>query len=744
MSFTKQFIHFLVKLPALTGGVIFLLLLVLAYFFIKSESDQIIAEQKISSLGQVGVFRAQIERDINSVLAVLKALKAEVAVDMDLSEEHFPTVARELLLENKLLTHLNIAPDLTIKYIFPSEGKEHLIGTSYNVYSRQMPLIQEAIKHRNLAVSPPQVLSDDSTAIVARYPIFIETDEEPFFWGIVSALIDQNDLFAALLNESDLGGYRVAVGELGDEGGMKTVFVGDSSVLEQEPVIDVIQLPIKRWFLAATPVEGWSVPSSRLWMMWGLSVVVSGFIACGVFLLGRVYNDKTRAVNTANYRANYDVLTGLPNRYHFSQRLNSLIREVKREEQGFAVFFIDIDYFKQINDSAGHAIGDQLLIEFSDRLKQSARDSDIVARLAGDEFVVVLRNIEDVIQADLLAEKMQKKITQPFNMNNRQYSISASMGIAMYPLDGDDVSSLLLHSDQAMYAAKRAGRNGYFFFNEGMQDEAEHFLDVHNNILKGIQENQFVLHYQPIMSLNSGRIVKCEALIRWKHPDKGLMQPDEFIPIAERTGAIRELGNWVLKQACKDQRKFMENDIDIQIAINRSVNEFYSTRAYEKWKAIIRENGIDCRKLVFEITESLFMDKHVNRINVVSALRKMGIEFAVDDFGTGYSAINYLRSYPVNYLKIDKSFIQDLLHDEQDRTLVEVIVKMGTALNIGVIAEGVENDGQVDVLRSFGCEYIQGYWLAPALPIEQAIAFCQDAQDSLLSSVRGTDKLNDD
>lgn len=731
MSLTKQYIRFFVLRPLWTGLAIFWGLLMISAFFIQNESKQIIAEQKVKSLSQIGVYSARIERDINSVLAVLKALKAEIAIDEDLSEKHFPWFARELLADSELLSHFNLAPELTIQFLFPIEGKEDLIGLNYYDYPDQMPLIRKALLHRTLVVSAPQALKNGSEAILARFPVFLDSDYGEYPWGIISTLVNHKDLFKDVLAENNNGQFKIAIGELEASGNPASPFLGSATVLTMEPVVDTIELPAQQWFLAATPVGGWSVPTSRLWLMWGLSTLLSAFSAGAAFLLARVYNDKTKAIDTANYRANYDVLTGLPNRYYFSQRLNTLIREAKREEQDFAVFFIDIDHFKQINDSAGHSIGDQLLIEFASRLKLSSRDSDIVARLAGDEFVMVLRNVDDVIQADLLAEKVQQCINQPFVMNSRHYSVSASMGIAMYPIDGDDVTNLLLHADHAMYAAKRAGRNGYFFFNEGMQDEAAYFLVVHNDILRGIEEKQFVLHYQPVLCLRSGEIVKCEALIRWNHPDKGFILPDDFIPIAERTGAIRELGNWVLRQACKDLREFLDKGIDIQLSVNRSVSEFYSARAYESWKTIMNENGVDSRRFIFEITESLFMDKSANCVNLVSVLRKMGIEFAIDDFGTGYSAINYLRNYPVNYLKIDKSFIQDLLHDEQDKTLVEVIVKMGIALNIRVIAEGVENDGQVEVLRSFGCEYIQGFWLSQPLPLTEVLAFFEDSKNNV-------------
>jgi EAL domain-containing protein (putative c-di-GMP-specific phosphodiesterase class I) len=294
----------------------------------------------------------------------------------------------------------------------------------------------------------------------------------------------------------------------------------------------------------------------------------------------------------------------------------------------------------------------------------------------------------------------------------------------MYPVDGEDVTSLLLHSDQAMYTAKRSGRNAYYFFNEGMREEADHYLLIHADILRGLNSDEFELYYQPILNLRNHKIEKCEALIRWNHPERGLVGPDHFIPVAERTGAIRELGNWVLKQACKDMRKLQDADVFIKMSVNRSVGEFYSTKAYEIWKNIFSDNGVSPSRFIFEITESIFMDNHHARMKTINALRKLGVSFAIDDFGTGYSAINYLRNYPVDFLKIDKSFINDLNTDTQDRTLVEVIIKMGGALGIKVIAEGVEELDQMQQLESMGCDFIQGYWLSRPVPLKQFIPLC--------------------
>jgi diguanylate cyclase (GGDEF)-like protein len=593
----------------------------------------------------------------------------------------------------------------------------------------QFALIKSAFeRYKPQVLLPPSLMGTKPDELYLIYPFFNDRTEQP---NLVFMTLDIG-MFKSLIDDSERRlNSVIAMGEYVGPEQSAVAFLGDPSALKENSAIEPVSVFGVQWFLAASSLGESPEQIQRRWFLWVMTFIVTGIFGGLAYWLIAIYNDKVKAIHTANYRANYDSLTSLPNRYHFSQRLAALIAEMKREEQEFAMFFIDIDHFKQINDTSGHSIGDELLIQFSQRLRQSARDSDIVARLAGDEFIVVLRNISDVIQADLLAEKMQKRLSQPFFIGSRQYLMTASMGIALFPMDGDNAETLLQHADQAMYAAKDSGRNGYFFFNEDMQEQAEYFLDVHNDILKGLDQNEFFLEYQPILSLADNKIHHCEALIRWNHPTKGLLYPDYFISVAERTGAIRALGNWILSQACKDIRALSEAGINLQVSINRSVSEFHSSQSLESWKGIFKVNGVSPEQVIFEITESLFMDEHPSRVNVVNALQKMGVQFAIDDFGTGYSALNYLRSYPAQYLKIDKSFISDLLIDDQDRTLVEVIIKMGKTLGIHVIAEGVENEEQAQALKAFGCEYVQGYWLAKAMPLAEVTAFCQSSISSV-------------
>lgn len=715
--------------PVWSAILVGLLVLFVSSLFIRSEVERLKGEALFRAASQVGIIRARLEGEINANLAVLNALKAEVTINPEMEESRFNQLMEALLSDDLHIRHVALAPDLTVKYVYPLEGNEQAIGLNYTANKDQVRSVLDAIQLNKIVLSGPLELVQGGEALIARLPVYLNNQRNSSLWGIISAVLDYQKLLdSAGLSENHYGlllGIRGKDGA-GSDGGF---FYGAEKAFGKEAVMTNISLPHGEWQLAVLPDKGWSAPIERVRLLWAGAFLLAIIMGAAGFLLALVYQQKVQAVTTANYRANFDALTGLSNRFYFSQRLTVLIKEMRREKLDFAVFFIDIDHFKQVNDSLGHSAGDQLLIDFATRLQQSARDSDIVARLGGDEFVIVLRNVRDVIQADLLAEKLQRKIQQPFIIGERPFLVTASIGIAMYPVDGDSVTGLLLHSDQAMYTAKRAGRNTHFFFNEGMREEAEQHLQVHSDILRGLNANEFELYYQTILNIRTNQIEKCEALIRWRHPDKGWVMPDDFIPVAERTGAIVNIGNWVLQQACKDMRAFLDADIDVKISINRSVGEFHSAKAYETWKNIFKENGVDSHRFVFEITESLFMEQNAARVNVISSLRDIGVQFAIDDFGTGFSAINYLRTYPVDYLKIDKSFIQDLLIDEQDKTLVEVIIKMGRALGILVIAEGVENLGQLEMLQQFDCDYMQGYWLSKPQSLPHVISFCHEYMD---------------
>lgn len=698
--------------------------LLISSMVINYESSRIRDNLKHEAFVNLLTLGARLEGEINSNLLVLRGLKAEVAINPDISQKEFVSLVDEFFESRLSIRHIALAPNLTISHIHPEEGNRTALGLDYRTVPAQFPAVVEVIARQEIMVNGPVNLVQGGSALIARAPVFVG-DERSELWGIIAVVIDDQLMFDNAGMDTNLWGLDIAVRGKDGMGDLGDVFFGSPEVFNREAVtVDVI-LPYGRWQLAASPVGGWQASLGQLISFWLIAVLISLVLSMASFLIAANYREKLSAIEVANYRADFDGLTGLANRSYFNQQLTSVIALHRRHQQKFALFFIDLDFFKEVNDSWGHHAGDQLLRHFSKRMTNIVRNDDVIARLAGDEFVIVLKDIEVATQAELLAEKLQLELGEPYLIEGQYLSVTHSLGIAMYPQDGRNGETLLQNADRAMYEAKRAGKNRIYFFNEQLSLEVKRNVQVHNQIIEGLRLGQFEIYFQPIMDLANGQVTKCEALIRWNHPERGLVSPIEFIPIAEQTGAIRNLGDWILEDVCHSHTLMKDKGLAMQISINRSVAEFQPKGIDKRWLDTIDRYQIDHSQLIFEITESLLMDGADSQKEKVHRLREQGIRFSIDDFGTGYSAINYLRTYPADYLKIDRSFLKDVLTDEQDRTLVEVIIKMGQTLGILVVAEGVETVDQLELMRQFGCDYIQGYTLGRPMPFDQFVAFCQ-------------------
>lgn len=718
----RQAIQFFIQRSLTLSVGMFLIVLLIATLFVNHEFDRIRDNHKHQAFINLLTLGARLEGAINSHLVVLRGLKAEIAINADITQAEFARLVDEYLQTQLSISHIALAPDLIISNIYPLEGNESALGLNYRDVEAQFSTVQESINTKQIILTGPIPLVQGGSALIARVPVYIGENRD-VLWGLISGVIDDKDLFENAGLEETLWGLDIAVRGKDGKGHEGEVFFGYASTFDHDPVIVDVLLPTGRWQLAASVKGGWHVSNKQVAYFWFVALLVSLVTAMATYLIVSNYREKLIAIDTANYRASYDGLTGLSNRYHFTLQFKKVINEHQRYGNIFALFFVDLDYFKEVNDNWGHHVGDELLKLFSQRMSRIIRSDDLVARLAGDEFVVVLNDIESATQAELLAEKLQLELGEPYLIDGQYLSVTHSLGIAIYPQDGRSMDVLLQNADRAMYEAKRAGKNRIYFFNDELSQEVKRHVQVHNEILEGIRKGEFELYLQPIMSQASHKVSKCEALIRWIHPERGIVSPIDFIPIAEQTGAIRALGDWILEEACYLSDLLTVKGIDVQIAVNRSVAEFFPKDTVERWLHIIDQYEIDHHKLVFEITESLLMDSGANQLDKINQLRDKGIAFSIDDFGTGYSAINYLRHYPVDFLKIDRSFVTDILDDEQDRTLVEVIIKMGQTLGIQVIAEGVETKEQLAMLEQRGCDFIQGFYLSKPLPLDDFIAF---------------------
>ncbi len=417
-------------------------------------------------------------------------------------------------------------------------------------------------------------------------------------------------------------------------------------------------------------------------------------------------------------QANFDMLTGLPNRHMFYDRLTQEIKKSHRAGLKMALLFVDLDKFKEVNDTLGHSIGDIMLMETARRISDCVRGTDIVARLGGDEFTVVLAELVDVSSVERIVENILRKLAEPFQLGDEVAYVSASIGITMYPVDAIEVEDLLKNADQAMYMAKHKGRNRFCYFLPSMQHHAQSRLKLINELRGALAANQFRVYYQPIVDLATGGINKAEALVRWQHPKLGMVNPVQFIPLAEETGMIVEIGDWVFKEAARQIKHWKTmHDIKLQISVNVSPVQFSDAGdQHKKWFAYLQELGLTGQSMVIEITEGLLLDAESGVIGRLLEFRDEGIQVSIDDFGTGYSALSYLKKFDIDYLKIDQSFVRNLATDFNDLALCEAIIVMAHKLELKVIAEGVETEEQRKLLADAGCDYAQGYLFSKPLP----------------------------
>lgn len=416
-------------------------------------------------------------------------------------------------------------------------------------------------------------------------------------------------------------------------------------------------------------------------------------------------------------QANFDPLTNLPNRRLFQERLVQEMRKVQRNQRSLALFFIDIDHFKEINDTLGHDHGDGLLQLAANRLLACVRETDTVSRLGGDEFNVILSELENTEIADRIAQSILSSMAEPFLLNGEQSFVSASIGITLFPDDASESTELIKNADQAMYAAKDRGRNCYSYFTKTMQEAAQFRLNMLHELLDAVALQQFRLVYQPIVELATGQIKKAEALIRWHHPQKGIISPTLFIPIAEANGVIHDIGDWVFKEAAQQAKRFSEKyNPDFQISINKSPVQFRRTgHTALNWLTYLEEQNLDGASLAVEITEGLLLDASKATSDKLLAFRDAGIKVSLDDFGTGYSSLSYIQKFDIDYMKIDRSFVCNLTAGSTDMALCEAIILMAHKLGIQVIAEGIETMEQKELLQSAGCDFGQGFLFSKPL-----------------------------
>ncbi len=428
---------------------------------------------------------------------------------------------------------------------------------------------------------------------------------------------------------------------------------------------------------------------------------------------------ESRAERHVNHLAYHDALTDLPNRRLFADQLEQRTELARRKGQPLALLFLDLDRFKLINDSLGHNMGDLLIQSVAQRLMDAVRKSDIVGRLGGDEFTVIVESVTSAQESAVIAQKLIDALAEPFMLDTHEIFVTVSVGIALYPFDGDQSGTLIKNADAAMYRAKEHGRNNYQFYTAEMGARAMERLALETNLRRALDRDEFLLHYQPQVRLDSGEMFGLEALVRWNHPDRGLVAPSEFIPLAEETGLIVPIGAWVLRSACRQARAWRDaGGAGLRVAVNLSGRQLRQQNLVEVVRKVLDETGLSPEGLELELTESSIMHKDELTRSTLWALHEMGIRLSIDDFGTGYSNLGYLKRFPIDSLKIDRSFVRDITTDPDDAAIATAIISMAHNLKLEVVAEGVETNEQRTLLRERGCDAIQGFLVGGPAPAE--------------------------
>ena len=437
--------------------------------------------------------------------------------------------------------------------------------------------------------------------------------------------------------------------------------------------------------------------------------------------------ERKRSELRLNYLAQYDALTEIPNRQHFQEQLERATARARREGRKVALFFLDLDQFKVVNDTLGHDAGDNLLREMAVRLRRSIRAGDVLARLGGDEFAVLLEGLDGALEAESIAKGILEVIAEPFNADGREINVTTSIGITIYPNDNSDVTTLLKNADIAMYQAKEQGRNNFKFFTERMHEELVEYHRLEHEIRDAISGEMFSLVFQPKVNLVTRKLQGLEALLRWEHPERGNMPPADFIPVAEQSGHIIPLGHWVLEEVCRTLNRWQAANLPlVPVSINVSARQFQQPDFHRRVADVLRHQHVDPKLVELELTEGLLMEDTESAQDALLQLKNTGVRVSIDDFGTGHSCLNYLRRFPIDVLKIDRSFISDIDHCEDSQVIVEAIISLARSLRMNTVAEGVETRDQLNFLVERGCIIAQGFLFGQPLVAREVMPFLED------------------
>ncbi|BDX02064.1 hypothetical protein MACH16_08120 [Marinomonas pontica] len=709
-----------------------LIISLIAFFAIASfggywtqSTNRSIVNQQQSLLSGVSRTQASVlERRLSSAFTSAQILAYEVEQNNG-AGEWFPSYANKLIDSIGGIENLQLSPNGIISDIYPMEGNEAAIGLDILTTDRFKQEAMLSISNHRMFVIGPVALVQGGVAVISRAPIFLHKDtHRELFWGFASAVIYLDNLLETTqLKRLESEGYQYSLSRQHATSRKMIVLSSSLSPLTDIQASTDLILPVGTWSLKISKALDGQL-KERSVTGYGFSLLVALLLSIALYAilvqplkLRNLVKEKTAELEELAYK---DPLTKLPNRRFLQDNLPKILSSNVKYRRISAFIYFDLDNFKRINDTIGHDVGDQVLMIVGERLNTLKNKSDLVARLGGDEFGIFLGNIHNEKEAEDYANRILQGIRAPAKLDNREYVLSTSLGIAMIPEHGQDLVTIMQNADMALYQAKLQGKNQFAFYTETMKISTHNLIKAEDDLTLALLRNEFEMYYQPQFDLRTNHVFGAEALIRWNHPEKGLIFPDSFIPLAESTGKIIELGYWIVESsiAYLAKRK-QEGRVDLLLHINLASRQLSDPHFVEVVQRLLKEYDVPAHLIGFEITEtSILEDIHLAR-GLLQTFKDMGICIAIDDFGTGYSSLSQLKNLPVNLLKIDRSFIMDLENDADDRKIVEAIIAMAHKLNIKVLAEGIETREQWKMLVSFQCDFGQGYYVSKAITVDE-------------------------
>ncbi|MDO6441612.1 EAL domain-containing protein [Marinobacter sp. 2_MG-2023] len=680
-----------------------------------------------------------LEREFMVHADAIRRMASRLAKDPQKPESEWREDARNYLNDFRIYQAIEwIDRDFIIRWLEPLASNEGVVGFNSAFNQQRRSALEAAIRTGNYDISGVIELRQGGKGIVIYAPVGTGPNNN----GFVAGVFKMETLARQLMATREPGMFRIEIRSRG-----ATVYTlsdferSDATASYTVP----IKLPTLNWQLNLEPSPEWFEKQTSPWPRWTfITLLFMGLLTSLATLFLQLILKRNEALLTARRKLDEeiaqretiqqdlvrlestDTLTGLANRRFFMEDLAHTLNIANRQSYQVALVMLDLDRFQMLNDSLGHQFGDALLVQVAGCLNQLSNERVTVAYSGGDEFMICLQHVEDIDDVLHLLGRIKQCFETPFNVQGEAHKITATLGVAVYPQSGLDADTLLRNADIALYRAKEQGRNTYQFYTEGMQEREVMRLELEKDLSQALVKNEFVLHYQPQLNLDSGEINSVEALIRWQHPRRGLLAPGEFIPLAEESGRITEIGHWVVMAACQQLAAWRGTRFEhLRVAVNLSGRELDDDSLVERVRNTLAAEGVPADRLEVELTEEIFIQNIEHNLGQLRRLHDLGVHLAIDDFGVGYSSLAYLRNFPVDLLKIDRSFITEVTERHDDAVITRAVINLAHNLGLQVVAEGVETRAQLDLLRSQGCNMAQGYLISrpvPAVELEKALS----------------------